>query len=194
MRTPRQTAVMPPAGGDGASIPKPAAQPGASLRPADYTDDDGAGEAPVAPSSVAPSEAIVVAEPIVEPPPASRSAPIVRTLPGENDMPENRLENRGKRPLPPVATRFKPGTSGNPGGRPKGLFNRYTRKHLLREVADGVRTIDEVIAAQVDRAITERDTQAAAFLRDNVDGKPSSQDDGGGVNVGLFVQWEVVGK
>lgn len=191
MRRSKRAAVPPPANGDGASIPKPTVRPGASLRPADYTHDDGAGEASLSGEiPVAPSEAVVVAELVVEPPPA----PVVRVLSGGNDMPENRPGNRSKRPLPPVATRFKPGQSGNPGGRPKGLFSRYSRKHLLQEIADGVRTIDEVIAAQVDRAITERDTQAAAFLRDNVDGKPTTQDDGTNVGVGLFVQLEVVGR
>ena len=37
---------------------------------------------------------------------------------------------------PPLATRFRPGTSGNPRGRPKGARNRIGEKFLVRLEAD----------------------------------------------------------
>ena len=107
-------------------------------------------------------------------------------------MPENRLGNRSKRPLPPVATRWKKGQSGNPGGRPKGIFSRATRKHLLAQVSEGVMALDEVVAPQVDRAVKDRDTRAAEFLRDTVDGRPTSDVEQSGMKVEVIIS--VVGE
>lgn len=38
--------------------------------------------------------------------------------------------------LPPEDTRFKPGQSGNPGGKPRGSRNRLTTKFLFELCAD----------------------------------------------------------
>src|SRR5215469_5691865 len=59
---------------------------------------------------------------------------------------------------------FKPGQSGNPGGRPKGIFSRAARKHLRRQIGEGITQLDSVIDAQVQEAIEKRSTQAATFL------------------------------
>lgn len=50
---------------------------------------------------------------------------------------------------PPVATRFKPGQSGNPGGRPKGAKNRLPAFHEER--------MKQIILDEAYRTITVRD-------------------------------------
>src|SRR5271166_1152678 len=83
---------------------------------------------------------------------------------------------------------FKPGQSGNPGGRPKGLFSRAARKHLRRQIAEGVTQLDAVIDAQVQEAIEKRCTQAATFLRDTVDGKPQA-DSAGQIQIAIGIEF-----
>ena len=70
---------------------------------------------------------------------------------------------------------FKPGQSGNPGGRPKGIVQRAVRKQLLAEIASGVKNVDAVAAAQVEKAIAG-DTAAFVAIRDTCDGKPGPAD------------------
>ena len=71
---------------------------------------------------------------------------------------------------------FKPGQSGNPGGRPRGIFGRTALKRLLRRAKNGDSQLVALIDAQIDKAIRKRDTRAAEFLRDSVDGRPSAQE------------------
>ena len=71
---------------------------------------------------------------------------------------------------------FKPGQSGNPSGRPKSLFNRYARKHLLKSVSGDVKQLDCIIDSAIETAIAggSEGITAAAFLRDSIGEKPSS--------------------
>lgn len=69
---------------------------------------------------------------------------------------------------------FKPGESGNPSGRPKGIFGATALKRLPRAGKDGESKLVALIDAQIDKAIRKRDTRAAEFLRDSVDGKPAT--------------------
>ena len=70
---------------------------------------------------------------------------------------------------------FKPGESGNPSGRPKGIFGAAALRRLLRAGKEGESKLVEVIDAQIDKAIRKHSTQAAGFLRDCVDGKPATR-------------------
>ena len=64
---------------------------------------------------------------------------------------------------PPVETRFKPGQSGNPGGRPKGtqnvltIFARLLRERLVVTQNNGRRrsitTLEATLTAMMNRAI-----------------------------------------
>jgi hypothetical protein len=56
------------------------------------------------------------------------------------------------------------------------MFRRKAIRHLKAEIAAGVDQLDAVIDGQIQQAIEKRDTVAATFLRDTVDGKPASND------------------
>ena len=74
---------------------------------------------------------------------------------------------------------FQKGNAANPGGRPKSaLFNRKLRKQLMANVANGITRIDCVSDALISAA-ERADVQAATFIRDCVDGRPSSSGDTG---------------
>jgi Family of unknown function (DUF5681) len=88
---------------------------------------------------------------------------------------------------------FQPGTSGNPGGRPKtSLFRKRSLKRLRFPITADCDQLDAVIDGQIARAIEQQDTQAATFLRDIVDGKPSSNDSNGGV-AQIYIAIENIG-
>jgi hypothetical protein len=75
---------------------------------------------------------------------------------------------------PPVASRFKPGTSGNPKGRPKGAKNLKT---LIREamtasipIQEGEKTrrvtrLEGVVLRQIQSALRGNDKSAMAVLK-----------------------------
>jgi hypothetical protein len=80
------------------------------------------------------------------------------------------------------------GVSGNPGGRPRGIFCEVALRQLRKRAESGESKLIELIDAQIDKAIHKRDTRAAEFLRDSVDGRPTANDDssqigGGGVTI-----------
>lgn len=86
--------------------------------------------------------------------------------------------NEAGKVLPPVETRFPPGRSGNPGGKPRGASIQAA---ILRDLAkdpdeDGIgRGAREVAQALMDvaagrRAPDEVDTKAALALLDRTDG------------------------
>jgi hypothetical protein len=94
------------------------------------------------------------------------------------------------------ATRFKPGSTPNPGGRPRSAkFRREALKQLRMEIVPGVTRLACIVDGAIERASTE--TAAATFIRDTVDGKPSSNDDRptvGTINIawGAMPAWGVV--
>lgn len=84
---------------------------------------------------------------------------------------------------PPEETRFKPGQSGNPKGRPKGS---RTFKSIIREVADtevlykNLNNIkhtmsagEALIVSLFGKAIYKQDVQAAKTLMETLEGKPA---------------------
>ena len=90
-------------------------------------------------------------------------------------------ERRGGRPenLRP----WPKGVSGNPGGRPKGVFGKAALRQLRKRAKNGETNLDAVVGAQVRKAIRKGDTRAAEFLRDSVDGRPNANDSIG-TNIG----------
>ena len=79
-------------------------------------------------------------------------------------------------------TRYKPGESGNPNGRPKGSQNFKTIIKRMMEMELEARTIDNTIAKQkggeavvasmASKAIHDGDVSAARLLIEQLDGKP----------------------
>lgn len=100
-------------------------------------------------------------------------------------------EQTNAAPHVPVQTRkiphsaFKPGISGNPGGRPRSAyFRKKALKQLRQEIAAGVDRGDTVLDAIVSKA-ADGDMIAAEFLRDTVDGPVAAAQSGFSVNVNL---------
>lgn len=101
------------------------------------------------------------------------------------------------KPLPPVETRFQPGRSGNPGGKPRGASIQAA---ILRELAkepdeDGIgRGAREVAQALMDvaagrRAPNEVDTKAALAILDRTDGPIEKKiEHSGGIPVRVVIK------
>jgi hypothetical protein len=81
------------------------------------------------------------------------------------------------------------GVSGNPGGRPKGIFGEAALRQLRERAESGESKLIELINAQIDKAIHKRDTRAAEFLRDSVDGRPTANDDNHQIGGGVTIIW-----
>jgi len=96
---------------------------------------------------------------------------------GKAAMSTSAPENRGK-PGKPIrgseATRFKPGQSGNPGGRPKTApLSHACRELLAQPVPDDPEghTYAEAIARMLGKKATEGDIRAAQELADRAEGR-----------------------
>lgn len=82
---------------------------------------------------------------------------------------------------PPQHTRFKPGSSGNPGGRPKGTSISAALRLKLDELSSveveengSKRRLtwrEAIVKALVERAALKGDTMAAHFVAERADGK-----------------------
>lgn len=68
---------------------------------------------------------------------------------------------------------FKPGRSGNPSGRPKGLVSKALLRHLRTKTGDK-RELDAVVEAIVNTA-KKGNAQAFCAIRDTVDGPPKQE-------------------
>ena len=76
---------------------------------------------------------------------------------------------------PPQATRWKPGQSGNPKGRPKSITLSEALRLELAKVFPGdtqERTFAEVIAQQLVRSAATGNILAAKEIADRTEGKP----------------------
>jgi Family of unknown function (DUF5681) len=89
--------------------------------------------------------------------------------------------------------RFKPGQSGNPGGRPKSKeINSASRDFLGSDTgkAPRIQTNAEAIVAKLGRRAKKGDLGAATFLADRAEGRPAvsiTTNDGGKGVVDIFV-------
>lgn len=87
--------------------------------------------------------------------------------------PQNKQQTGKKRTISPItgaditATQFKPGQSGNPGGRPK---SRPFKEALDRVLATGDYSIDDVVRSLVKEAMGGN-VQAAKEIADRIEGK-----------------------
>src|SRR5215471_772241 len=82
--------------------------------------------------------------------------------------PENRA--RTGRKLPPESTRFKPGQSGNPGGRPTSAPITAAIREALDRDHDGVTVAMAIVQRQVRRAL-KGNLDAAKWLAERLEGK-----------------------
>ncbi len=103
--------------------------------------------------------------------------------------PENRPKTSEANLAKGEPHRFKPGQSGNPGGRPKGIFGKAVLRQLRKRAEKGETNLDAVVGAQVDKAIAKGDTRAAEFLRDTVDGRPVAADDAGAADLSITLSF-----
>lgn len=88
-------------------------------------------------------------------------------------IPENR-ERTGKvgRGRPPAHTRWKPGQSGNPGGRPKTAHLAQAYREALESLDPKTqRSVAEVIAMAIIRRALKGDVKAAQEIADRTEGK-----------------------
>lgn len=89
------------------------------------------------------------------------------------DMQGNNREVGYKKP--PAQTRFKPGQSGNPKGRPKSaLYSDALRRKLseVDETDEHKRTYAEILAEQAIIKAKSGDIQALNHVADRAEGKP----------------------
>lgn len=92
-------------------------------------------------------------------------------------MPDKQGNNREKvgKGVPPVETRFKPGQSGNPKGRPKSITLSEAYRKMLAQVDETdelKRTRAEVLAEQMYSKAKSGDVSALREIADRVEGKP----------------------
>lgn len=99
-------------------------------------------------------------------------------MPKAKDFPDKQGNNRENKTVgrgsPPVATRFKPGQSGNPKGRPKSitLSEAYRRELAKVDPNDPERrSFAEVLAEQMIIKAMSGDVSALRELGDRTEGK-----------------------
>ena len=91
--------------------------------------------------------------------------------------PDKQGNNREKigRACPPVQTRFKPGQSGNPKGRPKSITLSEAYRKMLAQVDEAdaqKRTRAEILAEEMYVKAKSGDVSALREIADRVEGKP----------------------
>jgi Family of unknown function (DUF5681) len=106
---------------------------------------------------------------------------------------QNNARTTGKKLGGVTGKGFRPGTSGNPGGRPKDLVTRELRELMLRQCSldKKKRSWGEVIAEAIGRKARAGDVRAFEAIADRTDGKPAqavsvSADFSGDVTVGSY--------
>lgn len=94
----------------------------------------------------------------------------------KKSTPQNRGRTGGKRRggTPPVEHQFKPGQSGNPGGRPKSkLITRAYQEILERVDEKSGKTFAEIIAEVVVLAAKDKNLPAVKEITDRTEGRPN---------------------
>lgn len=114
-------------------------------------------------------------------------------------LPENRPQDN--QPQRDSLNRFVKGQSGNPGGRPKGLFSKHTLRELKRKAASGDLEIAVILKSLISKAAgrdetgtvkpQRADVGAAEFLRCVLEGPMVANDkanEGGGQQVVVIIE------
>jgi len=107
-------------------------------------------------------------------------------------MPESKRKTGFRGPSPEVgkATQFKPGQSGNPGGRPKETPITDALRQALSDPAELERFISAVI-----KKAKKGDVKAFQAVSDRIEGKPAQALNLGGADGGPIVfRLERIGK
>lgn len=107
-------------------------------------------------------------------------------------MPENKRKTGFRGPSPDVgkATQFKPGQSGNPGGRPK----QTPIADALRVALSDPSELEKFISAVLKKA-KKGDVKAFQAVSDRIEGKPAQALNLGGADGGPIVfRLERIGK
>lgn len=108
---------------------------------------------------------------------------------------ENSGKNKGHANI--IPHKFKPGVSGNPGGRPKGVFRQMTERVIQQKLKGDPeqRTKLELMVEGQIRGAVKGNPQCFAVLRDTVDGKPQADKAEAGAPVQVVVlKVEFVGQ
>lgn len=102
--------------------------------------------------------------------------------PGNRPKSSPKGQKGPKDPAPPIgqggATRFKPGQSGNPSGRPKSRYLRRALQEMYEEDPSKLRALVEALhntAIHGEGLHGVSKHQAFAVLRDTLDGRPEQQ-------------------
>ncbi len=98
--------------------------------------------------------------------------------------------------VPPVEYRFKPGQSGNPGGRPKSKLVTQAYQELLEEVdRKSGKTFAQIIAEKVIREALNNNLAAVKEITDRTEGKAAQAvvvgGAGGGPPTMRVIIWDV---
>lgn len=105
----------------------------------------------------------------------------------KKSTPQNRGRTGGKRRggTPPVEHQFKPGQSGNPGGRPKTKLITQAYQEILERVDEmSGKTFAEIIAEVVVQEAKSKNLPAVKEITDRTEGKPMQPFEHSG-NVGV---------
>ena len=78
-------------------------------------------------------------------------------------------ENTQKRKAPRSA--FKPGVSGNPGGRPRSELNKVLANYLLKKSENGKTYTELLVVRLIEIAVGRGDMDAIEFIWDRLEGK-----------------------
>ena len=94
-------------------------------------------------------------------------------------MPESRQKTGFRGPNPEVgkATQFKPGQSGNPGGRPRAIISYWLRHELEALDPETQQAVAQrLVRVLVDKALAG-DVRAIQVIAERMEGKPMQRED-----------------
>ena len=91
--------------------------------------------------------------------------------------------------IPPAKHRFKPGQSGNPGGRPKSKLVTQAYQELLEKVdSESGKTVAQIIAEKVVIEAQDNNLAAVKEITDRTEGKAAQQVQlSGDINATVYV-------